>query len=143
MTFKSRFIFTFLLLIMLSTTFEAFSQHIIKGVVIDSISNEPLPFVSVFLKGTSTGTVTDNTGKFSLKLPHTNHILRITSIGYQEKTLKPPGEKETVLSIRLSPTSKQMAEVVVRSKNFKYKKKNNPAVFFVKKVIDSIKITML
>jgi len=137
MTFKSRFIFILFFSLFISTTDNVFSQHIIRGLVTDSISNEPLPFVSVFLKGTSIGTVTDNAGKFSLKILHTNHILIIRSLGYKEKTLKPPGEKEAALSIRLSPTSKQMSEIVVRSKGIKYKKKDNPAVFFVKKVIDS------
>jgi hypothetical protein len=137
MTFKSRFIFVLFLSILSSATSSVFSQHIIKGIVTDSINNEPLPFVSVYLKGTSIGTVTDNNGKFTLKIPHTNHILKISSLGYKEKILKPPGAKDALLTIRLFPTSKQMDEIVVRSKGVRYKKKNNPAVFFVKKVIDS------
>lgn len=137
MTFKNLFILTVLLLLFDSVLFETTAQNVIKGIVTDSINNEALPCVSVYLKGTSIGTTTDNNGKFTLKVPYTNRILKFTSLGYNEKSIIPSNEKQDYLTIRLSVSTHYMSEVIVKSKKIRYKKKDNPAVFFVKKVIDS------
>ena len=48
----------------------SFSQEaaktIIKGSVTDALTGESLPYVSVYLKGTTVGTLTDTKGKYSL-----------------------------------------------------------------------------
>ena len=42
----------------------ACGQHtIVKGIVTDSVTNEPLPYVSVFLKGPQVGVTTDDEGR--------------------------------------------------------------------------------
>src|SRR5689334_9830354 len=55
----------------LVATTTTFSQTValieIRGQVINHEKNEPLPDVSVQIKGSVTGTVTDNTGNFTLK----------------------------------------------------------------------------
>lgn len=43
-----------------------FGQHSIKGIVLDS-NHKPVPFVTVYINGTSIGTSTDTTGLFILK----------------------------------------------------------------------------
>src|SRR5581483_8168756 len=70
----------------------AFSQTVlieITGQVINHEKNEPLPDVSVQIKGSVTGTITDNTGNFTLrtkqKLPFT---LVFSSVGYQQQELE-------------------------------------------------------
>ena len=42
--------------------------------------------------------------------------------------------KDTVIEIRLSPMSVELAEVVIRPRKEKYSKKNNPAVDFVNSI---------
>src|SRR5690349_317411 len=58
----------------------------IAGQVINHEKNEPLPDVSVQIKGSVTGTITDHTGSFVLrtkqKLPFT---LVFTSVGFEPK----------------------------------------------------------
>ena len=43
------------------------AQYIVQGVVTDSLTREPLPYTSVYLKGTTEGGMTDDKGVFSKK----------------------------------------------------------------------------
>ena len=40
---------------------------VVTGIVTDSLTHEPLSYVSVFLKGTQVGGMTDENGKYSLR----------------------------------------------------------------------------
>jgi hypothetical protein len=56
-------------------------EILISGTVTDASSNEPLPGVSIMVKGTSAGTVTDLNGKYSIHiLPGAS--LQFSFIGY-------------------------------------------------------------
>ncbi len=87
----------------------------VSGTVVDEIGN-PLEFANVILltENDSTliyGTVTDNTGHFSI--PDSFHAgsLRITAIGYEEKNIsKPHGNLGT---IQLTNASYELSEVIV------------------------------
>ncbi|MBX6361861.1 MAG: TonB-dependent receptor, partial [Acidobacterium ailaaui] len=58
----------------------------ITGVVRDSLGN-PLAGVTVKLKGTNTGTVTDAQGRFSIEVPNQQAILVFTYVGYQTQEI--------------------------------------------------------
>ena len=47
----------------------AYGQTSVQGIVTDSISGEPLPYVSILVKGTTTGSVTDEAGRFAFAVP--------------------------------------------------------------------------
>lgn len=132
---KTYFHFIISLLMLNGIFFEATAQNILKGTVTDSISNEPLPFISISIKGSTTGTMTDNSGKFSLRIPNTTQLINAVSIGYKEKSISLIGQNLSNIKIQLCRASYAMSEVIVRPKKTKYKKKGNPAVDFVKKVI--------
>ncbi|MBP6287292.1 MAG: carboxypeptidase-like regulatory domain-containing protein [Ferruginibacter sp.] len=55
------------------------------GIIYDAVSKAPLAFVSVTLKGTKSGTVTDIDGQFSFERLPANAILVISYIGYKTK----------------------------------------------------------
>lgn len=59
----SRFAFIVLLLCWVNWS-EA--QNIVSGRVVDSLTNEPVAFATVYLDGTTVGTTTDDDGRFSL-----------------------------------------------------------------------------
>ncbi len=71
----------------------------------------PLPGANVVVKGSTTGTTTDNEGKFSLKIPSENTTLIISSIGFltEEVTV---GNRST-LDLTMKSDVKSLAEVVV------------------------------
>ena len=56
----------------------------ITGIITDSQSDEPIPFVSIALNNRSNGTLTDTAGKFSLSFTRNpTDTLLITSVGYK------------------------------------------------------------
>ena len=138
---KNSFSFSLILLLLLNYAFvETTAQYKVKGIVTDSLTGEVLPFISIQLKGTAIGAMTDNSGKFSLSVPFSAQLLSATSIGYKQKSIMLSNAKHGILKIQLSPTSYRITEVVVKSSKKKYKKKGNPAVEFVQKVIISKKL---
>ena len=112
-------------------------QIVVKGTVTDSITGEALPYASVILKGTNIGGATDNDGQFSFSVPDAPGTLQISYLGYENRSLniRPKG-KTLVLDIRMVPAGIALGEVTVKPQREKYRKKENPAVEFVRRVID-------
>jgi len=137
MNYKSYLIFLPILLFLNCIVFQVNAQPKVKGIVIDSISKEPLPFISVSLRGTTIGVMTDNSGKFLLSIPNANQILDIRSVGYNEKYISLKNENLSNIRILLTANNHKLTELIVKPKKEKYKKKGNPAVEYVKRVIAS------
>jgi TonB-linked SusC/RagA family outer membrane protein len=97
--------------LMLFSALNLYAQRIIKGNVSDSKDKRPLPGVSVSLKGTTTGTITNNNGDFSVTTTNTDAVLVFRYIGYLSQE-KPVG-RETVIGIQLTEDNQQLNEVVV------------------------------
>lgn len=82
---KIRFSFWIVLsLIICLSSNDALAQGrgVVKGVVSDSQSKEPLVFASVGVEGTSFGTTADDEGKFSIALPAGNYQISFSYLGY-------------------------------------------------------------
>ena len=128
-----RIVFIWLLL---AFAWVAKSQnYMIKGIVTDSITGEPLPYVAVILKGTTIGATTDLDGAFTLSSSSKVRTLQVSYLGYTEKELKfVPGKAEH-LKIQLAPTSINLSEVIIKPGKERYRKKDNPAVTFIKNAI--------
>ena len=100
-------------LFLLSFTLAAvYAQNIqIKGTVVSCTDNEPLPGVNVVVKGnTSTGTITDFNGTFTLSAP-ADAILSISYIGFKSQEIAVKGHKD--IKIVLQEDSETLDEVVV------------------------------
>lgn len=82
----------------------------VSGIVSDSLA-KPLSNVSVKVKGTKIGTLTDANGHFDLKIPGEQSILVFSSIGYlpTEETV---GER-TIINVTLSLNVADLDELVV------------------------------
>lgn len=81
----------------------------VKGQVLD-VSGEPIIGASVVLKGTTTGTITDIDGNFSL--PNvTKGILLVSFIGY--KTQEIPTDGKSPVNVTLKEDTEVLDEVVV------------------------------
>lgn len=94
-----------------SNSFSSAQQEnrIIKGKVIDE-KGETLIGVSILVKGTTIGTVTDFDGNFSLEVPQ-NGTLVISYVGYKSQEIKVSGR--TDFAITLASDNKLLDEVVV------------------------------
>ncbi|WP_321480002.1 DUF5686 family protein [uncultured Bacteroides sp.] len=111
---------------------SAFAQ--LRGIVTDSISHEPLMYISVFYEGKGVGSITDVNGAYKIDTRRGWNKVTFSAIGYITKVIKiSPNMKE--LNVQLKPADIQLSEVVVKPKKEKYSRKNNPAVDFMRKVI--------
>ena len=137
MTRRNSFSFLIILIMLCTISNNTGAQTKIRGIVTDSITGEPLPFISVSLKGSTVGTMTDNSGKFSITVPYSTRLISAGSIGYKEKSISLVTGESTHVRIRLAPAYYKISEVVIKPKKLKYNKKGNPAVDFVRKVIES------
>lgn len=81
----------------------------ITGVVLDN-NDEPIIGANVSISGTSTGTITDVDGKFTLEVPD-NAQLQFSFIGYISQVV--PVENKTVFNIKLLEDTQKLDEVVV------------------------------
>ena len=117
-------------------SFPLQAQYVVQGVVTDSLTREPLPYTSVYLKGTTEGGMTDDKGQFSFKTYRPQAVLVISAIGYNEYTRLIHPAQGIRLTIALSPATYALNEVLVKPKRERYKKKDNPAVEFVRQMIE-------
>ena len=125
------------LLLSLFITGMANGQNItIKGLVTDSITDEGLPYASLILKGTSIGAATDGDGNFSFFAPSTGGLLQVSYLGYDTKELRITPGRTNELKIQLAPSGITLGEVTVKPGREHYSKKENPAVAFVRQVIN-------
>ena len=87
------------------------SELVVKGLVTDT-KKQPLPGVTVMIKGTSMGTVTDAEGYYVLTIPHSEDIVLVFSfVGMNSREVTYKGEKE--LNVELEEKIAEMDEVVV------------------------------
>ncbi|MBK7852218.1 MAG: carboxypeptidase-like regulatory domain-containing protein [Bacteroidetes bacterium] len=84
-------IFTWLILICLISTGTVFAQsRTITGKVTSKEDGMTIPGVSVFVKGTLIGTVTDINGVYSIDVPASGKILTFSSLGMKSKEVPVP-----------------------------------------------------
>ena len=135
----NKILILFLLVLVAS---NAFAQQI-KGVVTDSITHEPLMYISVYYQEKrDMGTITNIDGEYSLDTRRNGGTLVFSAVGYISKTVRVGSNNQTV-NVKLAPDNVLLNEVVVKPQKEKYSRKNNPAVEFMKKVIEHKKAQVL
>jgi TonB-linked SusC/RagA family outer membrane protein len=83
----------------------------ITGRVIGSDNQEPLPGVSVAVKGTTQGTVTDSDGQYSIVVASGSDVLVYSFIGYLKQEVQV--NQQTVVNLTLEVDATLLNEVVV------------------------------
>lgn len=99
-----------LLLVFTLPAFTVFAQRTVTGTVVDP-AGEPLIGVNIVIEGTSTGTITDIDGKYSLDITSNDDVLVFSYIGYLSKNVL-VGE-QTTINVTLTDDSRLMDELVV------------------------------
>lgn len=85
-------------------------QKTITGRVVDAL-NEGMPGVNVQVKGTTSGTITNIDGDFSISVPNTKSVLVFTFIGYVKQEVAVGNQ--TKLNIQMKDDTQSLDEVVV------------------------------
>src|SRR6056297_2535102 len=97
-------------LLVVSTHFLVAQETTINGKVTDQ-KGEPLPGVTVLVKETQVGTVTDVDGNYSLDVPAQRDTLVFSFVGMQTKHV--PIQGRTTINVSLVSQAQAMQEVVV------------------------------
>lgn len=109
----------YLLLFYLS--FASYSQITVSGKVVEKGSGEALPYATINIAGTSSGTTTNLEGFFTLfAVSSDTTTLRFSYIGYETITIKlSPDKLKTPVSVALEVLSTNLEEVVVSADSYK------------------------
>ena len=90
------------------------AQTIISGKIVDTLSFQPLESASVSEVGTTSKTLTDQYGNFSLKVNNKNPDLLISNVGYKAVQVTTTGSS---IKISMQPDISKLADVVVLNSN--------------------------
>ncbi|MEX2592911.1 MAG: SusC/RagA family TonB-linked outer membrane protein [Anditalea sp.] len=85
--------------------------NVVSGTVTSQTDGETLPGVTVVIKGTAAGTVTDLDGYYTLDVPNEDDILVFSSIGYISQEVSLNGR--SVVDVVLAEDVQNLEEVVV------------------------------
>jgi TonB-linked SusC/RagA family outer membrane protein len=101
------------------------AQSVVTGVVTDKLDQSPLIGVNILIDGTSSGTVTDVDGKFSIEVPE-NGILIISFVGYETQEITVGGR--SIIDIAMVEDATSLEELVVTGYTIQDKKDLTGAV---------------
>ncbi|MBF9254025.1 TonB-dependent receptor [Pontibacter sp. 172403-2] len=99
-----------ILILLLYTCGAAYAQQVVKGRVTSEADGTGLPGVSIAVKGTSTGSITDIDGNFALQAAD-DAVLVVSYIGF--KTQEVPVNGRSQINIALATDQELLDEVVV------------------------------
>jgi len=83
----------------------------ITGKVTDSNTGEELSRVTVTIEGTSTATITDNSGNYTIVVPSSKATLLFSYVGYVIQKIKV--SNKSVIDVNLVSDSRELSQVVV------------------------------
>ena len=100
------------LLVLFSIT--TFAQvTVIKGKIIDAESNDALPFVNIFFKGTTIGVTSDFDGYYELRTTQNVDSISVSCMGYNPRTKAVKKGFEQLINFQLTSSVQQLLEIVI------------------------------
>ncbi|WP_255697819.1 TonB-dependent siderophore receptor [Fulvivirga ligni] len=106
----------------LSYSFAQSNKGTVNGKVLTA-DGQPAAYVNLALDNTGYGTITKETGEFTLKAPAGNYTLIISSVGLQKQEIKitvQAGEAVTLPVITLNESIQQLEDVIVQGQSESY-----------------------
>lgn len=128
-----------LFILLLLSTLMASAQQI-TGVIVDEATGDSIPLASIRYKGHGKSYVSDNGGRFTIE-KHDGWYATFSAVGYHDLKLLIGTNSPNHMRITLKPDTKSLSGVTVKSKRKRYKRKENPAVALMRRVIAAKKRT--
>lgn len=94
----------------------------VTGKVMDGAFNDPMPGVAIQVQGTTTGTVTDLDGNFTLEVPSQDAVLIFSFVGYKTQNIT-VGSQRTI-NVTMQEDTETLEEVVVTALGIQKKEKS-------------------
>ena len=111
-----------------ATTISA--QTKVSGIVVDN-SNQPVPYANVVFKGSKTGVVSNEDGRFYIESPDNYTAIIVSFVGFPDKEVKLPSLVNYNFKVVLKEGN-TLKEVKIFAG--KTSKKNNPALDILRKI---------
>lgn len=115
-----KFIFTLLF----SFASVVYGQTTLKGIVLGNSDHLPIPYATVYINGTTIGTITDINGHFTLKNVLTPCQLVVSHVSFLSQMIPIVDDNPKDLRIILEPNIISVSEVQVMDKNLREKNLN-------------------
>ena len=106
----------------------------ITGYVTDEESGDTISFATISYKNLKVHSVADADGYFKIAR-HNGQMLTVTAVGYATKTITVNSATGDRLNIKMKADTKMLQNVTVKAKRQRYRRKNNPAVELMRRVI--------
>ena len=103
----------FFTILITSLSLTLYAQTKVRGIITDAVSGEPLPFVNISFKGTTTGTISDFDGKYFLQSKYASDTICFSMVGYIPVSMQIQKNAFQELNIQLDPETYEMDEIVV------------------------------
>ena len=120
-------LFIFLLLMLSDGTLSG--NTVLKGIVRDAETHEPLPNANIYIKDTYIGTISNSHGQYQLEIPQIPSEIIVSFIGYETRTIRIEEYGVRELNISLKPVAIKLQSVIV------YADQEDPAAGIMRKVI--------
>ncbi len=85
-------------------------QKTVTGVITDAADNTPIPGVTVLVKGTTIGTISDLDGNYKINVPEGKEFLVFSYVGMKTVTLKITEDK---IDVKMAAENEEIAEIMV------------------------------
>ena len=122
------------IVLLLLACLQAGAQQMIKGHITDERTGEGVPSVSVQYQGHHIGVVADIDGNYAISR-HPGWVLTFTAVGYVPTTVMVNANVKSVCNVKMKVDNTLLKEVTVKAKRSRYRRKDNPAVTMMRKVI--------
>jgi TonB-linked SusC/RagA family outer membrane protein len=110
--YQTKGFFVICLLLNLFFVTGIFAQDIVvKGTVISGDDNSGLPGTNIIIKGTTSGTITDLDGNYTVEVPNSDAILIFSSVGFRTQEI--PVGNRTTIDVVMEPEITSLSEIVV------------------------------
>lgn len=106
----------------------------ITGYVTDEESGDTISFATISYRNLKVHSVADADGYFKIAR-HNGQMLTVTAVGYATKTITVNSATGDRLNIKMKADTKMLQNVTVKAKRQRYRRKNNPAVELMRRVI--------
>ena len=88
--------------LLLLTVLAVHAQQVVSGVVKDSQTGEALGRVSIIVEGSGAHTVTNDDGRFTLKVKNAPKYIQLSHIGYKTRRYQLNGQTEDLHILMIS-----------------------------------------
>lgn len=135
--FRYGFLILWLLAFFCAPTTQAQELTKVRGVVVDKLTREPIPFANLAFIGTTVGTTTDADGLYQIHTQWASTQLQVSYLGYKTDTATVVLGASQTIDFEMASTSEVLETVTVSSGKSRYRKKDNPAVDLIQKVMEN------